>query len=64
MRMCIGCPFRDRERRMTMIRFIVAAPDECWPCHESAEFDDLTPTDCAGRQVFGRLVQAQIDAET
>lgn len=55
-RMCVGCPFRDREQRLTMIGFIVDAPDENWPCHESAEFDDFAPDDCAGRRVFGKLV--------
>ncbi len=27
-----------------------------WPCHESAEFNDLTPENCRGREIFGSLI--------
>ncbi len=55
-RMCIGCPFRSEAERQQLLRYIVKDPAEMWPCHESAEFNDLTPDDCQGRVIFGQLV--------
>lgn len=61
-RMCAGCPFREPgENRTQLLEYIAADPSESWPCHESAEFDDLAPDDCQGRVVFGRAVEKLLE---
>lgn len=62
-RMCVGCPFRSPEQRAELLLYIAADPDEMWPCHESAEFNDLSPDDCQGRVIFGRRVAKLAAAE-
>ena len=56
-RMCVGCPFRSEETRAELLKYIVENPDEMWPCHESAEFNDLSPDDCQGRVIFGEHIK-------
>jgi hypothetical protein len=45
--MCDGCPFRrPGESRDALVRYIVDAPEETWPCHESCIGE------CDGRNLF------------
>ena len=58
-RMCVGCPFRSKTARAPLLRYIAADPDEMWPCHESAEFNDLMVSNYIARQLIaigGNLV--------
>jgi hypothetical protein len=58
MAMCDGCPFRTPgPERDTLLRYIVAAPDESWPCHESDPNGLCLGAECEGRRLFGNKVE-------
>lgn len=55
--MCASCPFRSSAERDDLTRLTQRAPQEFWPCHEAAEFDYLTDTECKGHQTAKELNQ-------
>jgi hypothetical protein len=59
--MCEGCPFREPgESRSALLRYIVAAPDETWPCHESDPDGLCLGDECAGRALFAKKIMAEV----
>lgn len=64
MKQCGSCPFLMEDERESLQRLISRAPSEFWPCHEAAEFDDLTDVECQGHQAFAATLHEQEGTES
>lgn len=58
MKPCASCPFLMKDERESLRQLTSRAPSEFWPCHEVAEFDDLTDTECQGHRDVANSISA------
>lgn len=56
--MCSTCPFRDKDERRELLRFIKPGSSERWPCHESDPHGN-----CDGSACYGHVQAAEPPAE-